>query len=52
MNPGDYPINSTTIPAAGTASPIPYIVAGIVILLAVAAIAYVSVRAVRIIRRR
>jgi hypothetical protein len=52
LNPGDYPINSTTIDPAGATGPIPYIVAGIVIILAGAALAYVSVRAVRIIRRR
>jgi hypothetical protein len=52
MNPDSYPINGTTIPAVGATGPIPYIVAGIVIILAVAALSYVSVRAVRIIRRR
>jgi hypothetical protein len=52
MNPGDYPINGTTVPAAGATGPIPYIVAGIVVFLAVVALAYVSVRAVRTIRRR
>jgi hypothetical protein len=52
MNPDSYPINSTTVPAAGATGPIPYIAAGVAIILAVAALAYVSVRAVRIIRRR
>ena len=52
LNPGDYPINSTTIPAAGNTGLIPYIVAGIAIILAVAAVAYLSIRAVRTIRRR
>ena len=52
MDPDSYPVNSTTIPAAGADGPILYIVAGIAAILAVAALAYVSVRAVRIIRRR
>jgi len=52
MNPDSYPINSTTVPAAGADGPILYIVAGIAAMLAVAALAYVAVRAVRIIRRR
>ena len=52
MNPDGYPINSTTIPAAGATGPIPYIVAGIAIILAGAALVYVSVRAIRVIRRR
>jgi len=52
MNPGSYPINSTTVPAAGADGPVLYIVAGIAAILAVAALAYVAVRAVRVIRRR
>jgi len=52
MNPDSYPINSTNVPAAGADGPVLYIVAGIAVILAVAALAYISVRAVRIIRRR